>query len=783
MIADAVRRRCRAAAWALAFFPAVAGGQPLPLAEPGLIESDDPRVELRPGVASNRTYKWTTSSGGEIASACLASRIGMCSAGNLISSGFGYGQDFPTHLAQRPVLRLSFSNIRSISVLLLMHEQGQTARAVLRGPKFEWASNLDTYAPSVLQYAKGGVVGCVREILLANTLDPAVAYTLELTNLGICPRGATNAWAWRTGSAESGRGRGPQLLVDAIRLGAFPFSTLEGQVRLPAGIPVPQAKISLDNGAVFYADGFGRFSRSGLRARTYTLSVSAWPDVESTARIDLEEGARLSNDLILPKPLSFIRPRTSLPAIVDVLGTLTVEVEGPEDAGDFEARLVNREKTIALPMITRPVYGQSAVLHETRGGWTLQLPLRRIRPQVPADLWDLELSARIDGVKRVLREPRAVKILPSFSEPFYVVHVGELRTGTPENDCMAAEALEIAALAGGRAMVVGGGLLPWAGLRQDLERLAPLLRSPDQALFAIPGEWDGTPQSNAVAWSHAHSHDQWLRWVGPWFHDLRMQGVYFLFHDSQSDPARVTLPLWKRTQRDARDDLRLIFSHRDAWKPMSNEAPPRPTLFVGNQPPYDAIRSNQNYPYLSTASPALGWPVRVRLLRFNLELDNRWRLGPTSYRPSPRDPPIFWRDPALLPPDGSSIATRRGPDDDPAPRWYARRPVEDREPPYSVPLSHFAGGPSDVVERRLTRNWLLANDGTQRSNTVVFTNQLSEVFDDARARFVLARGNYHVEGPATFLSAYDSDDLTRTVFHVRVKVASHGVTSVTVREL
>ncbi|MBN8215032.1 MAG: carboxypeptidase regulatory-like domain-containing protein [Spirochaetes bacterium] len=772
----------RAASWLL-FFLGSAFAETAPILEPGLVESDDPRIELRAGVASNRSYAWTTGRSGPLPALFLSERRGMCSGGNLVSSGFGYGQDFPTNLAAKPVLRLSFSRMRSVSALLLMHEEGQTARAVLRGPGGEWATNLETYAPSVLQYARGGVVGQVREFLIANELDPEKTYTLELTNLGFCPRAATNAWAWRTSSAEGGRGRGPQLLVDGVRLGTFPFSTLEGQVRLPTGAGVPQAKLTLDNGAVFYTDGFGRFSRSGLRARSYNLAVNAWPDLDLALRLGLEEGDCLSNDLVLPPVFSVIRPRTSMPAIVDTLGTIAIEVEGPEDAQDFEVRLMNREKAIPLPMVTRPVFGQNGILHETRAGWTLQAPLRKLRPPVPADLWDLEITAVVGGAKRVVRQARAVKVLTSFSEPFYIVHVGELRSGTPQAEAMAAEALEVASLAGGRALVVGGGLLPWAGLRQDLEHLAPILGAADQALLAIPGDSDTTPQSNAVLWSHAQSHEQWLRWVGPWFHDLRMSGVYFLFHDSQSDPGRVTLPLWKRSQRDARDDLRILFSHRDAWKPLSNEAPPRPSLFVGNVPPMDGLRSNQNYPYVSTMSPALGWPVGGRLLRFSLELDHRWRLGAPGYLGSPEDPPIFWRDPALLPPDGVSIATRRGADDDPDPRWVARRPAHAPESPASLPLSHFAGGPEDAVERRLTRSWILPNDGTQTSNTVVFTNRLGEVFDDARARFVLARGNYRVEGPATFLSAYDSDDLTRTVFHVRVKVGAHGATSVTVRPL
>lgn len=67
-----------------------------------------------------------------------------------------------------------------------------------------------------------------------------------------------------------------------------------------------------------------------------------------------------------------------------------------------------------------------------------------------------------------------------------------------------------------------------------------------------------------------------------------------------------------------------------------------------------------------------------------------------------------------------------------------------------------------------------SNDGTASEQVATITNDFAVEFPHARLRLVLQRGNYRVEG-ATVLQAFDSDDATRTVLDLDVRVAGKSV--------
>ena len=62
------------------------------------------------------------------------------------------------------------------------------------------------------------------------------------------------------------------------------------------------------------------------------------------------------------------------------------------------------------------------------------------------------------------------------------------------------------------------------------------------------------------------------------------------------------------------------------------------------------------------------------------------------------------------------------------------------------------------------------NDGTAAEQVATITNDYATEFPHARLRLVLRRGVYRITG-ATILQSFDTDDATRTVLDLDVRVA------------
>lgn len=72
------------------------------------------------------------------------------------------------------------------------------------------------------------------------------------------------------------------------------------------------------------------------------------------------------------------------------------------------------------------------------------------------------------------------------------------------------------------------------------------------------------------------------------------------------------------------------------------------------------------------------------------------------------------------------------------------------------------------------------NDGSAGELTATLTNDFATEFPHARIRFVLRRGSYQVEG-ASILQAFNSDDGTRTVLDLDVRIAGKSAVNVHAR--
>lgn len=727
----------------------------LPTLLPALyIEAEDPRVEARPAVLSNRKWVWALPGVNDFTRRALSNRANA-RGGTLVSSGWGFGNlgggvgdaGF-AGLAVKPVLRLPFSQTRSLGVHFFFHEQGHTARVVLtQGTKLVTNMTVETYAPSTLNWNDTGVLGASRPVWIAQGLNPNLPYVVEVSNLGVHPRIAQGvARTLVFSKAEQALGRGPQLLVDGFELIDNTYAFLDGVARSPGGIPFPQARVvaTSSNGTPLgngFTDGFGRFAFSALPPPAVSLTVETWPGKKFTQTVETPEGSNLQVAMAIPPTFEIIRPRTAVAFVGDAVGTLTVEVEGPEEARDFEARLVSPERTVTLPLITRPVYSVGAVLGDTRPGWLLQFPMRLVKP--PADTWDLEVWATVGDERLVRRSARAVKILHRTDEPFTLFHVGDLHLTNATGRERAETLLSTLALVGGRLTVLGGDLGGRPGWAGDSHLVASFLEAPSRpVMVAIPGEADVTPvalgPSNALL-----SRDLWVRAVGPAFHELRWPGTYLLFCDGLSDPSRQIMPAWRRSQRDSRDDVRLLFAHDETWKPVSNEAPPRPDLFLTSHGRTNRLLNNGPFPVATTAPVDGSGPLGARMLCFGQDIDFHWRLVPPSGSPS--------------------VATK-----------------ETRGIFVSLvaPDAKFPGGRPLV-----TRRFEYPNNGSATSNTVEIRNETPWAFPDAPVRFCLRRGSYQIAGPGELLSAYDSDDRSQTILCVKLRLAPSSVTRLRVGSL
>ena len=72
------------------------------------------------------------------------------------------------------------------------------------------------------------------------------------------------------------------------------------------------------------------------------------------------------------------------------------------------------------------------------------------------------------------------------------------------------------------------------------------------------------------------------------------------------------------------------------------------------------------------------------------------------------------------------------------------------------------------------------NDGSAGEQAATLTNDFATEFPHARIRLVLRRGTYRVEG-ASILQAFDSDDATRTVLDLDVRIAGKSAVTLHAR--
>ncbi|HWH71606.1 MAG TPA: metallophosphoesterase, partial [Candidatus Sulfotelmatobacter sp.] len=446
---------------------------------------------------------------------------------------------------------------RSVSAMFLFHNQGQTAEVYLDGAK---RATVDTFARSSVAQRMGGVVGQIREVLLAADLDPATTHTLRIVNTA-------------TSSSDSHYkprelNQGPQLAVDALRLGDFEFGTVSGVVTDDSGRPLGDLRMTLSSPigplkdeagrSVLHTDGFGRYSFSGLtRGSNYTLAIKEQvADYSLTFTIPVQGGS-LVQDITVPC-LHLSRPRLAVPAFALRGGTFEIEVDAKDSVSQWSARLRNAYKSVNLA-VNSAAYGRTNLLDHSKPGWRLQVS---VPSDTPLELWDLEVACS-QGVRR---EPRCVKVMDSFERSFYVAQITDVHCygdRNAKNDRRLSDMLSTLDMIGARLIAITGDLCHFKGVRQAWGGFNQTLAvsCSDTPTCVLPGNHDTLEQDSDRGVSGVdveYNHNLYERLIGPPRYDFHMGNVYVLADDIFSGE-----PDWagrKLAATTAKDQIRLVLN-------------------------------------------------------------------------------------------------------------------------------------------------------------------------------------------------------------------------------
>lgn len=648
----------------------------------------------------------------------------MVSGDNIITSGYGYGAGPGTGAE----IVYAFSGQNSVSVSFLCHAQGQIAEIYLDDKKLV---TVDTEAPGPIEYA--GLVGQMREVPVATGLSAGV-HTLRIRNTGqwsFTPTMIFNTNAKDTNTSElpaydAWRGRGSQLAVDFIRTGDYAFGTIQGTLKDPAGTPLKHVRLTLDSDVgplkddqgrtLFYTDGKGFYSLSGLRAGTYTLTAKQGTVIDTTATVTVAAGATLTHDIVYGSALTIVRPRLMAPTIVARGAVLEVETLAAADASGWTLTLKNDYKTIALT--PRAEYGPQQVWNHTKPGWKLTAT---IPAQTPLALWNLVISHD----RGTATEVRAVRTIVTHDQSFYLIHVTDshcVSRYVPANDDVFKLMLEVMDIIDPRFIALTGDFCQMSCTMQAYEeKVYPMLARINVPLFVSRGNHEAP-----VAESLEFDDWFWETMVGMLAYNARLGPVNVFCQDVMTASSKTWIEgAYAASQADSADKIRLLLEHCEDYPgSFSPTAKPLPTAMLYGHRHRDALSFASGYSKIQTATAQRFF---LRLVRIGRDATGQWARGSLGVGPKQ-----------------SSLRVATALD---APQ--------------------------------LTRTYAGANDGTAIANRAIFVNNLDETFEHGCARFILKKGVYAATG-GDIVDSYDSDDATKTIVLVQVKLPAKSTVNVSV---
>lgn len=685
---------------------------PIASAEQTLIEAhDEARVErIEPsgtkwhGSHTSWEYDWRKTG-----------KPGIVTGDQILSSGYGWGYGPGTGAA----LRCTFTGQRSVSVLFVFHLQGQTAKVLLNG---ELRRRVNTHAPSSFQFNAKGISGQVREVLVADDLDPAETYTLEIRNTGTIDPGAEYREKFTTNNPKTDRSRGPQLVVDAIRLSTERVGELTGTVRDANGQPCPGVRITLDTDTgpildehgrtVAYTDGFGRYSLAGL-PRDTELALQAYQRrlIDQTTVVTIPEDGRLVHDVVADPGIVTLHPRLGTPAFVQPGETFRVQVIGDPGVGDWTAELRNTFK--AIPLEIRSIErGTIESEYATRPGWMLGL---RVPEETPPELWDLHVVSDAG----IAREPRAVRVRADDDEPILIAHLSDNHTGQL-SDALFAQALRAIDVVGADYLAITGDLTAPTAQHQIFEQAHRVIREHllDTPVVIIPGNHELTPTE-----SYEWTRQVWERVFGLPRFAFRVEPVFTLAHDCMSRDTVWAEAEFAASLSEPDVSVRVILDHDASLRRATDLRPDIMLIGDGHENRVDI--TEHGYPQVMTTF--IHNPVQGRVVRFERQGNGDWVLGPE------------YKQVLIL-----------------------------------------ATGESEG-DLKLVRTFDRPNDGTMDANAAIIDNQTPQRFERAQARMVLRAGDYAVTaGPGWIVNQYRSDDGRFAVVRLSIDAAPGRATRVEV---
>ncbi len=684
-----------------------------------IVESDNASLVTRVEPAGTKWTDNTNEAGYQFPMSFVKDKPSMASGGSALSSGYGFLHGPGTGAE----LSYTFSGQNSVSVGFLAHAQGQIAEVYVDDVL---KATVDTESPSAIDY--GGVAGTMREVCVATGLSNG-PHTVRIRNTGT--HSSSPSTAWDSNTTMYG-GRGTQLVVDFIRTGDYAFGTISGTVTDGSGQPIKNARLTLNSGigpfidgdgrTVNYTDGDGGYNITGLSAGNYTLTVNRGDLINETTQVTVTGGATTTKNISFTSTVNITKPRLMTPTVVARGGTMLAEVSAPSDTTGWAMSLLNQYKTI--PLTVYASYGTNKIWNGTRPGWRLTAAIPAGTPQ---ELWNLTVT-NSGGTGT---EYKSVKVVDTFDKNFSLIHMTDTHCDTrffwapnPDNDVKFATMLEEADIINPTFIALSGDFCQSPGITQAYdERMIPiLLNNRSVPCFVTRGNHEA-PLSESLPFDNW----SWETMVGQLTYDVKMGPIRLFCHDVMAASSKSWLQTaFAASQMDSSDKLRIIATHTvngfaGTWAPSTQ---PYPTVLLYGHGHTDAYSTSAGYPQIESAS-SQGYTMR--LVRFNRDGSGNWTLGSVGYN------------------GGQKSMT------------VASSPTK----PY------------------IKRTFLKANDGSLSTNTVTIQNDLSETFENARARFIMKQGTPKVTG-GTIVDCYDSDDHRKTIVLVEIKATANQSSSCSV---
>ncbi len=454
----------------------------------------------------------------------------------------------------------------------------------------------------------------------------------------------------------------------------------------------------------------------------------------------ISNGARAEWESHVP---SIWMPRGFSPVLVTPGNTFQVEIEADSSflAKSYGGILKNDLRTWDV-FIEKIEKGK--VRYGSKDGYLLTV---RVPEGISPELFTLVLY---DNEGNYISSPRSVKVEYELEEDFYILHItdehiapGKATKEDGHNSEKTASveikrwSKSVINLINPRLVVYTGdnthtysNSTKWMGIDTATENLIAYRDSMEGyqvATAAVAGNHDvGWSQDyvNRLEWGKV-----WEDIIGARAFTIRMGSFYLLCSEySQKDYFDWTVNLYNRDYDDESIKFRLIASHfyedSASFRPIAGEDNPCDLMIVGHNHVNKRLVC-PHYPVYSTATAQ----------KFN-------RTGFFEFRK----------------------------EED---KWHCPQ-VENRQPDDVFNLWNRFG--NDPVVREIYSD---DNNGTAVENKVIIKNKTSKDFFNGRVRFLMARGNYQVEG-GEILSQYDYG-INSTAVIVKVNIKQNDTTQVSIK--